>query len=84
MDADSRSSSGRPKDGMSHPSSDGQVDVISLAYKYANLSPNQTTYVECHGTGTQVGDPIEVDAIHKAMGVTRPRDSPVLIGSVCN
>lgn len=68
---------------MTHPSVEGQVDVIKSAYLRANLSPDETSYVECHGTGTPVGDPIEVEAIHKAMGNSTSRRGPVLIGSVC-
>nr|APX43983.1 polyketide synthase [Pestalotiopsis microspora] len=76
------SSNGFNQDGISRPSVQGQTDVISLAYKLGRLSPEETSYIECHGTGTTVGDPIEVTAIHKAMGVSRVGESPVLIGSV--
>ena len=67
---------------MTHPSVEGQGAVIQSAYQSAGLSPSQTSYVECHGTGTPVGDPIEVEAIHKAMGAPRAVSDPVLIGSV--
>lgn len=65
---------------MTHPSVQGQVEVITMAYKLGNITPDLTSYVECHGTGTPVGDPIEVEAIHEAMGAVATRD--VLIGSV--
>lgn len=65
-----------------HPGLEGQIDVILSAYKHANLSPDQTTYVECHGTGTPVGDRVEVEAVHRAMGASESRMSPVLIGSI--
>lgn len=67
---------------MTHPSLEGQIAAISLAHAAAGIKPNETSYVECHGTGTPVGDPIEVKAIHRAMGISRSRDTPVLIGSV--
>ncbi|KAI0172251.1 putative polyketide synthase [Hypoxylon sp. FL1284] len=75
-------SSGRCPDGMTHPSQDGQVAVMSLAYKSGNLKPEDTAYIECHGTGTPVGDPIEVAAVQRAMGATRDSASPILIGSI--
>ena len=68
--------------GISHPSSEGQEAVIRQAYKAAgNLDPNLTGYFECHGTGTPVGDPIEVAAIGKVFASGR-ENSPLLIGSV--
>lgn len=59
------------------------METIRLAYQAAGLTPELTAYVEAHGTGTPVGDPIEVEAISRAMALHRPAGSPVLIGSVC-
>ncbi|KAI1746913.1 reducing type I polyketide synthase [Xylaria castorea] len=75
-------SNGRDHDGITHPSVNGQAEVISLAYKLGQIAPEDTFYVECHGTGTPVGDPIEVEAIQQAMGQLRSKDDPILIGSV--
>jgi len=75
-------SNGRNQDGISRPSVAGQKEVISLAYQLGNLNPEHTAYIECHGTGTPVGDPIEVRAIHEALGAARSKDTPILIGSV--
>ncbi|KAI1806790.1 ketoacyl-synt-domain-containing protein [Daldinia bambusicola] len=75
-------SSGRCKDGLAHPSVEGQVEIIKTAYRLAKLSPEDTTYVECHGTGTPIGDPIEVKAVHDALGVELSKSNPILIGSV--
>lgn len=67
--------------GITLPSSLGQEEVIRKAYTKAGLSPDETAYVECHGTGTAVGDPIEVEAVARAFN--RPAGStPTLIGSV--
>ncbi|KAF2452119.1 putative polyketide synthase [Karstenula rhodostoma CBS 690.94] len=68
--------------GISHPSSKGQEAVIRQAYKAAgDLDPSLTGYFECHGTGTPVGDPIEVSAIGKVFASGRG-DDPLLIGSI--
>ncbi|KAI1826375.1 hypothetical protein F4861DRAFT_537222 [Xylaria intraflava] len=67
--------------GITHPSVKGQERVVRMAYEKANLDPNQTAYAELHGTGTPVGDPIEVRAISRAMNDTRPTDKPLLIGA---
>ena len=68
--------------GISLPSADGQEAVIRKAYAKAGLTDfSMTDYVECHGTGTPVGDPIEVEAISRVF--KRNADQgPLLIGSV--
>ncbi|MCJ1309500.1 hypothetical protein MMC25_003160 [Agyrium rufum] len=71
-----------PDIGFTSPSVQGQADVITAAYRVAGLHPRDTTYVECHGTGTPVGDPIEARAISKAMTDETRIDAPILIGSV--
>ncbi|KAI1771891.1 hypothetical protein F4818DRAFT_454399 [Hypoxylon cercidicola] len=68
--------------GITHPSIRGQERVVRMAYEKADLDPNLTAYAELHGTGTPVGDPIEVNAISRAMNDTRPPDKPLLIGAV--
>ena len=71
--------------GITLPSAVSQEAVMAKAYLEAGLRCNMTDYVECHGTGTPVGDPIEVDAVtsffEKAFTV-RSRTQPLLIGSV--
>lgn len=41
-----------------------------------------TSYIECHGTGTPVGDPIEVEALSRVFSKGRSSNDPLLIGSV--
>ncbi|RYO91715.1 hypothetical protein DL762_002044 [Monosporascus cannonballus] len=68
--------------GITHPSGKGQERVVRMAYAKANLDPNETIYAELHGTGTPVGDPIEVKAIGRALNDTRPRDRPLFMGAI--
>ncbi|PSN60577.1 reducing type I polyketide synthase 10 [Corynespora cassiicola Philippines] len=66
--------------GISLPSADGQEAVIRKAMSKASLSPEDITYIECHGTGTKVGDAIEVEGLSRVFH--RPADRPLFIGSV--
>ncbi|RYP33985.1 hypothetical protein DL767_004506 [Monosporascus sp. MG133] len=66
--------------GITLPSANGQEAVILKAYEKCGLSPRETAYVECHGTGTPVGDPIEIEAISRLM--KRSSTDPLLIGGV--
>lgn len=45
------------------PSIQGQVDVLKQAYKVSGVIPSHVGYIEAHGTGTRMGDPIEVAAL---------------------
>ncbi|KAI0189868.1 reducing type I polyketide synthase 10 [Astrocystis sublimbata] len=66
--------------GVSLPSLDGQVSVVRNAMTRANLDPDDIAYVECHGTGTKVGDAIEIEAL--AHVFQRTSANPLLVGSV--
>jgi acyl transferase domain-containing protein len=68
--------------GITHPSKKGQERVVRAAYERGNLDPDKTAYAELHGTGTPVGDPIEVEAVSNAMNDTRSRARPLLVGAV--
>ena len=68
--------------GISHPSPEGQEAVMRRAYEAAGgLDPDLTGYFECHGTGTAVGDPLEVSAIGRLFAAGREKE-PLLIGSI--
>lgn len=79
-------SNGRaPAVGITYPNRDGQADVIGHAYQRGgDLDPRLTGYFECHGTGTAIGDPIEVEAVSIAMNKKRrpDKDDPLWIGAV--
>ncbi|KAI6359386.1 hypothetical protein MCOR25_007080 [Pyricularia grisea] len=65
------------------PSADAQADLIRRTYAAAGLDFAGTHYCEAHGTGTSLGDPIEVSAIAATLGACRgPSDLPLYIGSV--
>ncbi|KAF2181508.1 hypothetical protein K469DRAFT_589235 [Zopfia rhizophila CBS 207.26] len=69
--------------GITHPSPDGQEACMRRAYERAGgLDPSLTGYFECHGTGTPVGDPIEVEGIGRIFADVRSSSAPLLIGSI--
>ncbi len=71
-----------PSTGLTVPSGTSQQQVIRRALDAAGLSPEAVSYVETHGTGTPLGDPIEVEALAKVYGQGRTVEDPLLIGSV--
>ncbi|MDQ7727306.1 type I polyketide synthase [Halomonas sp. SpR8] len=68
------------KSGLTVPNPSAQIDLMKRAYEQAGISPDEIDYLEAHGTGTAVGDPIETRAIGEALG--QQRKTPLLIGSV--
>ncbi|KAI9838887.1 MAG: hypothetical protein M1819_004095 [Sarea resinae] len=69
--------------GITHPSPSAQEAAMRLAYARAgNINPDMTGYYECHGTGTPVGDPLELSGISKVFSSGRTLEKPLLIGSV--
>ncbi|KAI0383025.1 hypothetical protein F5Y04DRAFT_270134 [Hypomontagnella monticulosa] len=69
--------------GIASPSSTAQAMAIRAAYAHAGITDlNLTTYLECHGTGTQAGDPTEVNGVGSVFAASRPADRPLIIGSV--
>jgi len=64
------------------PSVYSQIALLKQAYSEAGIAPTEIDYIEAHGTGTAVGDPIETHALGEALGRFRPKEKPLLIGSV--
>ncbi len=68
--------------GILAPNGVAQQKVIREAISDAGISTEDISYVESHGTGTALGDPIEVAAIDHVYGSKRTRNNPLIIGSV--
>ncbi|MDA2812315.1 SDR family NAD(P)-dependent oxidoreductase [Nocardiopsis sp. RSe5-2] len=68
--------------GLTVPGRGGQEAVLREACRSARLAPRLIRYVELHGTGTPVGDPVEAEALGTVLGAGRPRDEPLRVGSV--
>ena len=67
-------------DSLTVPHARAQEETIRLACRRAGVAPAEVGYVELHGTGTRVGDPIEAAALGTALGAGR--EEPLLVGSV--
>ncbi|HEU0191746.1 MAG TPA: acyltransferase domain-containing protein, partial [Mycobacterium sp.] len=65
------------------PNAAGQADVIAEAHAVAEVDSASISYVESHGTGTPLGDPIEIEGLRQAFGVSdAARPGPCYVGSV--
>ncbi len=67
--------------GITAPNGSSQQKVLRAALTAAGLAPADVDYVECHGTGTSLGDPIEVQALAAVYGEGRDGDRPLGLGS---
>jgi fatty acid synthase len=73
-------SDGFKEQGITFPSTLAQKQLMTEIYDESGIHPSELSFLEAHGTGTQVGDPQEVEAIDDALA--RKRDKPLLVGSV--
>ena len=64
------------------PSRQGQEAVLRQAYHNAGVLPCRVHYIEAHGTGTAVGDPVEIQALGTILAEGRRKDRPFLVGSI--
>lgn len=70
-----------PSSGISVPNGPAQEAVIRRALANAGIAPGLVGYVETHGTGTTLGDPIEVEALGAVYSEGHSRDNPLRIGA---
>ncbi|NJM17636.1 MAG: acyltransferase domain-containing protein [Richelia sp. SM1_7_0] len=73
---------GSIKVGFSAPSVDGQAEAIAEAIVLADVEPETINYIEAHGTGTSLGDPIEIAALSKVFAASTEKKAFCAIGSV--
>ncbi|KAH0813343.1 hypothetical protein GEV33_009449 [Tenebrio molitor] len=73
-------SDGFKEQGITFPSTLAQKQLMTEIYDESGIHPSELSFLEAHGTGTQVGDPQEVEAIDHVLA--RKRDKPLLVGSV--
>lgn len=71
---------GNQKVGFVAPSVEGQSRVIREAYRIAGIDPESVGYIEAHGTGTSLGDPIEVESLTRAFSTEKKQYC--MLGSV--
>ncbi len=68
--------------GITAPNGPSQEAVIRQACKNAGVRPAEISYIEAHGTGTPLGDPIEINSLKKVLMEERQSNQPCFIGSV--
>ncbi len=73
---------GHLKVGFTAPAVNGQAAVVSEALAVAGVRPDELDYIEAHGTGTALGDPVEIEALKKALGRPSGRRGTIALGSV--
>lgn len=67
--------------GLTAPNVDAQIKLMNTALNHANIEPGAVDFIETHGTGTALGDPIEFRAINHVFK-DKKRDKPLYLGAV--
>ena len=73
---------GAAKVGFTAPSIDGQAAAVEMAHQNAGVDARSISYIECHGTATPLGDPIEIAALTKAFQASTSERQFCAVGSV--
>lgn len=68
--------------GLTAPNGAQQEKLLETACSLSRIDPAEIGYIECHGTGTVLGDPIEVEALEHVIGKAHSEEQPCWLGSV--
>ena len=68
--------------GLTAPNGRAQETLLRTALRAGGISPHDVGYIEAHGTGTALGDPVEAGALAAVFGDRRPAELPLVVGSV--
>ncbi|WP_028877621.1 type I polyketide synthase [Teredinibacter turnerae] len=71
-----------PSSALPVPNGKAQEKVIRAALKDAGVNPADIGYIEAHGTGTALGDPLEIEALNQVFGADRTAGQPLWLGSI--
>ncbi|KAL9188495.1 LOW QUALITY PROTEIN: hypothetical protein ACHAXT_006873 [Thalassiosira profunda] len=64
------------------PNGSAQEKLIKKALEASGIQPSEVDYIEAHGTGTTLGDPIEIEALAEVFASTKAESRPLMVGSV--
>lgn len=81
---DTKTNHSAMSDSMTRPHAGAQIDNMSAVLSTAFIHPNELSYIEMHGTGTQVGDAVEMESVLSVFAPTeksRGKDQPLHVGS---
>ena len=67
---------------LTAPNGSAQKRLIARALEVSNIQPSDVNYIEAHGTGTALGDPIELEALAEVLAQTRSQSKTLIVGSV--
>jgi len=70
-----------PSSGLTVPNPKAQIRVLEAALKESGIDPTSVDYIEAHGVGTPLGDPIEMRTISAVLGAGRALKRPIYVGS---
>ncbi|QSQ13852.1 type I polyketide synthase [Myxococcus landrumensis] len=68
--------------GLTVPNGNALAKVMRAALQTGGVEPEQVGYMEAHGTGTAIGDPIEMEALGRVFGPSHSKEEPLVVGSV--